>query len=109
MHQPVHLAPQLLLVLLAERQRLDALAIVVRFALGRIGLTQFVLNDAELLAEIILALSPVDGRLDRALQLAVDGGFAQVALDPVDEQLDALHGVEAQVKLQVVPGTDLGL
>src|SRR5207302_3433434 len=39
------------------------------------------------------ALPAVDGRLNLTLQLAINRGFAEVALDPVDEELDALDRI----------------
>jgi len=32
--------------------------------------------------------------LNLALQLAIDGCFAEIALDPVDEELDALDWID---------------
>src|SRR5215470_1432317 len=52
--EAVDLAPELLLVVVGERQRFDALAVRVRLALARIVLAQLVLDDAQLLAKIVL-------------------------------------------------------
>ena len=57
-------------VLLGERKRLDAVAIGVGFALGGVRIAQLVLDDAQLLAQIVLALAAIDRGLDLALQLA---------------------------------------
>jgi hypothetical protein len=91
---PRDFATELLFVILGKGQRLDAFAIGVRFALRGVSLPELVLNGAQLLAKIILAFATVDVRLDLALQLAVDGGAAEVARDPFDEQLDALDGMD---------------
>ncbi len=87
-------------MLLGDRQRFDAVAVGVGFALGGVGVAQLVLDDAELLAQVVLALAAVDGVLDLALELAVHRGLAEVALDPVDEELEALdriYGLEQEL------------
>ena len=98
MREAIHFPPQLQFVVFPERQSLDAIAIVVRFALTRIGVAQLVLDDAELLAEVALAIATIDRCLDLPLQLAIDSRFAEVALDPVDEELDALDRIDCLEK-----------
>ncbi len=81
------------LEVLGQGQGLDPITVGVGLALGRIRVAQFVLNDPELLAQVALAIATIDGGLDLPLQLAVHRGLAEVALDVVDEQLDALDGI----------------
>src|SRR5207237_4749896 len=92
--ETIHFPSQLILVLFAERQRFDALAICVRFTLRGIRVAQLILDDAHLLAQIALAVAAIDRCLNLSLQLAIDGRLAEVALDVVDEELDALDGID---------------
>ena len=90
---------------LRQRQRRDAIAVGVRFALGSVGVSQFVLNDAELFAQVGLPFAPVDGGLDLALQVAIERGLAEIAVDPVDQELQPLDGMDGlQQKLLLLQG-----
>ena len=90
----------MLLEVFGDGKGLDAVAVGVRFAVGGVVVAELVLDDAQLLAQVVLAVAAVDRGLDLALQLAVERGLAEIALDPVDEQLDALdriHRLEQQL------------
>ena len=100
MSESIHFAAKLLLPIIGNRQCVDTIAIGIDFAIAAVRFAEFVLDDAHLLAQVALALAAVDRRLNLPLQVAIDGCFAEVSLDPVDEEFDALdriHGFEQQL------------
>src|SRR3954451_5227186 len=90
----MHLAPQRLFVLLGDRKRFDAVSIRIGLALGAVRVAELVLNHAKLFAKVRLAFAAIDRGLNRALQFLVERRLAEVALNPVDEQFDALDWID---------------
>ena len=100
------LAVGLLLRLLGQLGRVDPLAELVDLGLLLVGLAELVLDRLELLAQVVLALSLLDPRLDLGLNLGAELDHLELAGEDLREPAQAPADVDLLEQLLLLGGRD---